>query len=166
AKADAAISEFAAEFARGRRDRLDRLHALMAAINARMAFDAEATHVATSAPEAFALRRGVCQDFAHVFIAAARLLDAPARYVAGYYLRADGVEEPAGHAWAEAYVEDLGWVGFDATHGVCPGERHVRVAVGLDYLDAAPVRGVREGGGEETLGVALTVADAAAAAQQ
>ena len=161
AHADAAIAEFAADVARGRRDRLDRLHALMSSLNARMAFDPDATHVATSAPEAFALRRGVCQDFAHVFLAAARLMDAPARYVAGYYLRADGVEEPAGHAWTEAYVDDLGWVGFDATHGVCPGERHVRVAIGLDYLDAAPVRGVRDGGGEESLGVALKVTDAA-----
>ena len=92
--------------------------------------------------EAFALKRGVCQDLTHVFLAAARYLDIPARYVGGYFHRADGiVQQDAGHAWAEAYVPAIGWVAFDPANGICATDAHVRVAVGLDYLGAAPVRG-------------------------
>ena len=104
-----------------------------------MTFDTDPTHVATTAAEAFALRRGVCQDLTHIFIAAARTLGIPARYVGGHFHRADGVTaQEAGHAWAEVHVENLGWVGFDPTNGICATEAHVRVAVGLDYLGAAP----------------------------
>ena len=85
-------------------------------------------------------------------------LGVPARYIGGHFFRSDGViAQDAGHAWAEAYVEDLGWVGFDPTHGMCVTEAYVRVAVGLDYLGAAPVRGTRFGGGGETLKVAVNV---------
>ena len=84
----------------------------------------------------------MCQDFTHIFIAAARSLGIPARYVGGYFHRDDGViEQDAGHAWAEAFVPELGWVGFDPANGICATDAHVRVAVGLDYLGAAPVRG-------------------------
>ena len=108
---------------------------------------------ATTAAEAFALKRGVCQDLTHVFIAAARHLGVPARYVGGYFHRADGVtQQDAGHAWAEAHVPALGWVAFDPANGICATDAHVRVAVGLDYLGAAPVRGARRGGGNETHG--------------
>ena len=79
-------------------------------------------------------------------------LGIPARYVSGHYVRAEA--QPAGHAWAEALVPDLGWVGFDPTNGISTTPAHVRVAVGLDYLDAAPVRGARRGGGTETMHVA------------
>ena len=80
----------------------------------------------------------------HIFIAAARSLGIPARYVCGYFIAHDGVvEQEAGHAWAEAYVDGLGWVAFDPTNGICATDAHVRVAVGLDYLGAAPVRGTR-----------------------
>ncbi len=86
-----------------------------------MTFDTDPTHVATTAAEAFELRRGVCQDLAHIFIAAARRLGVPARYVGGHFYRSDGViEQEAGHAWAEVYIEDLGWVGFDPTNGIAP----------------------------------------------
>ena len=94
----------------------------------------------------------------HIFIAAARSLGIPARYVGGYFHRADGVvEQDAGHAWAEAFVPDLGWVAFDPANGICATDAHVRVAVGLDYLGAAPVRGTRYGGGGETLAVKVQV---------
>ena len=117
---------------------------------------------ATTAAEAFALRRGVCQDLTHIFIAAARSLAFPARYVGGYFHRADGVtHQEAGHAWAEAFVPDLGWVAFDPTNGICATDAHVRVAVGLDYLGAAPVRGTRYGGSGETLAVTVHVEQAA-----
>ncbi len=140
--------------------RLDRLHALMGAVRERVRFDTEATSPSTTAAQALELGRGVCQDLSHVFIAAARRMGAPARYVSGHLLRPGTPEQTAAHAWAEAWVDDLGWVGFDPTNGVCPADRHLRVAVGPDYLAAAPFRGARRGGGEETMRVRLLVADA------
>jgi transglutaminase-like putative cysteine protease len=154
----AAIAEFARAAVSGESGTLSSLHALLGAIFERMDFDTEATHSATSAAEAFEEKKGVCQDFAHLFIACARSVGAPARYVSGYYLRSDGDEQVAGHAWAEAYVEDLGWVGFDPANGVSPGERHVRLAIALDYLSAAPIRGARVGGAAETMEVRVRVA--------
>jgi transglutaminase-like putative cysteine protease len=139
-------------------DTLTLLHALMKRLNAEMTFDTEPTQAETTAAEAFAGRRGVCQDGTHIFIAAARHLGIPARYISGHFFRDDDVTaQDAGHAWAESYVDKLGWVGFDPTNGISPTEAHVRVAVGLDYLGAAPVRGTRYGGGGETLKVAVNV---------
>lgn len=137
---------------------LDRMHALMGRLHGAMAFDTEATNVATAAAEAFAHRRGVCQDYAHVFVTAARLLGAPARYVSGHLARPDAQE--AAHAWAEVFVPDLGWVAFDPVNGICAGESHLRVAVGLDYLEASPMRGARRGGGTERLSVEVHARDA------
>jgi transglutaminase-like putative cysteine protease len=123
-----------------------------------MTFDTDPTNTGTSAAEAFALKRGVCQDYAHIFIACARSGGVPARFVSGHFLRSDGmVHQPAGHAWAEAFVPDLGWVGFDPANGICTTDAHARIAIGLDYLGAAPVRGTRYGGGTETLTVAVKV---------
>jgi transglutaminase-like putative cysteine protease len=142
-------------------DTLMLLHTLLTALNREIIFDTDPTHPATTAAEAFSLRRGVCQDLTHIFVAAARSLDVPARYIGGHFHRADGVTaQEAGHAWAEAYVENLGWVGFDPTNGICTTDAHVRVAVGLDYLGAAPVRGTRFGGGGENLTVAVHVEQA------
>jgi transglutaminase-like putative cysteine protease len=141
-----------------RNDALGFLHALLVRIAGHITFDTDPTHPGTSAAEAFALRRGVCQDYAHIFIACARTAGVPARYVSGHLMRADGlVMQDAAHAWAEAHVDGLGWVGFDAANAICTTDAHVRVAVGLDYLGAAPVRGTRYGGGDETLGVAVHV---------
>jgi transglutaminase-like putative cysteine protease len=142
------------------------LHGLMSALNREIKFDTDPTHSATTAAEAFALRRGVCQDLTHIFIAAARQLGIPARYVGGHFYRVDGVvEQDAGHAWVEAYVDNLGWVGFDPTNGIGTTEAHVRVAIGLDYLGAAPVRGTRFGGSGESLKVAVHVDQARQQAQ-
>jgi len=139
-------------------DVLGFLHALLLQLSDHMTFDTDPTNAGTSAAEAFKLRRGVCQDYAHIFIACARSAGVPARYVSGHLLRSDGmVAQDAGHAWAEAYVDKLGWVGFDATNAVCTTDGHVRVAIGLDYLSAAPVRGTRYGGGKEILSVAVKV---------
>ena len=139
-------------------DTLGFLHALMTQINEHMTFDEDPTHSGTSALEAFGLKRGVCQDYAHIFIACARSGGVPARFLSGHFLRADGVvHQQAGHGWAEAFVPDLGWVGFDPANGICTTDAHVRVAMGLDYLGAAPVRGTRYGGGTETLSVAVRV---------
>jgi transglutaminase-like putative cysteine protease len=139
-------------------DVLNYLHALMMRINDHMTFDADPTNTGTSAAEAFVGKRGVCQDYAHIFITCARAANIPARFVAGHFLRADGESvQQAGHAWAEAYVPKLGWVGFDPANAICTTDAHVRVAIGLDYLGAAPVRGTRYGGGLETLWVEVKV---------
>jgi transglutaminase-like putative cysteine protease len=161
-QADAGIVDFAEAARAGNgENRLTLLHHMLNRLNAEMTYDTDPTHVATTAAEAFMLRRGVCQDITHIFISAARRLGIPARYVSGHFYRADGVvEQEAGHAWAEVYIEDLGWVGFDATNGICTTDAHVRVAVGLDYLGAAPVRGTRFGGGGEVLKVAVAVEQA------
>ncbi|MPZ56794.1 MAG: transglutaminase family protein [Rhizobiales bacterium] len=159
AHADPAIAAFAEqqEAASGD-DRLTLLHRLLAGLSQDITFDTDPTHAHTMAAEAFTLKRGVCQDFAHVFIAACRNRGVPARYVSGYLRRADGiVAQDAGHAWAEAFIPDLGWIAFDAANGVCATDAYVRTAVGLDYLSAAPVRGTRYGGGSETLTVAVHV---------
>ena len=143
------------------RDCLERLHDLMMAVQREVAFDVKPTHSATTAAEAFELKRGVCQDLSQIFITAARSLGVPARYVSGHLARSDGViEQEAAHAWAEAYAPDLGWVGFDAANGICPTPAYIRVAIGLDYLAAAPVRGSRSGGGQETMDVKLYVSHA------
>ncbi len=158
---DEAIDGFAREVrAQAQGNDLALMHGLMMKLHGTMTFDIDPTHVMTTATEAFALKRGVCQDLSHVFIAAARCLGVPARYVSGYYRQPEIVDQDAGHAWVEAYVKDLGWVGFDATHGMCPSESHVRVAVGLDYLSASPVRGTRYGGGGEALTVAIAIKQA------
>jgi transglutaminase-like putative cysteine protease len=122
-------------------------------------FDVDATDTGTSAKEAFGLGHGVCQDFAHIFVAAVRHLGIPARYVSGYLCRGDTTKQGSGHAWAEALVPDLGWVGFDPANNLCPTDAYVRVAMGLDYLGAAPIRGARYGGTGERLTVKVDVTD-------
>ena len=160
---DTAILAFAREArAASGDDTLALLHQMTERLHREIVFDTDPTHTATTAAEAFALRRGVCQDLSHIFITAARSLDIPARYVGGYFHRADGVvRQEAGHAWAEAFVPDIGWVGFDPANGISPTDQHVRVAIGLDYLGASPVRGARKGGGSEALTVTIEVAQAA-----
>jgi transglutaminase-like putative cysteine protease len=113
--------------------------------------------VDTKAEDALEAGRGVCQDHAHVFIAATRLLGYPARYAGGYLMMNDRVQQDAGHAWAEAHVEGLGWVGFDVSNAISPDARYVRVATGLDYREAAPVSGMRFGAASESLDVSIQV---------
>ena len=161
ARADQALAAWADGWrAACRADTLNGLHALMSAIHAEVAYVEGATTVLTTAAEAFANRRGVCQDHAHILIAAARRLGIPARYVSGYLWTGGPMEESGGpmeeafsasHAWAECRVEGLGWVSFDPANGVCATDAYVRVAVGFDYATACPLRGVRTGGGAERL---------------
>jgi transglutaminase-like putative cysteine protease len=161
--ADDAILAYAAQFRRpAAADTLSTLHNLLERIHEDIAFDPEPTTAGTAAAEAFAGKRGVCQDLTHIYIAAARALGVPARYVGGYFRRADGVSvQDGGHAWAEAHVPDLGWVGFDPANGFCVTDQYIRVAIGLDYLGAAPVRGAHYGGGREALAVKLHITQAA-----
>jgi transglutaminase-like putative cysteine protease len=138
-------------------DPLDRLHFLLEAIATRVVYDTDATHAGTTAAEAFTAGEGVCQDHAHIFIAASRRLGIPARYVTGY-LHVDGeAAASANHAWAEAWLPELGWVGFDPANHVCPTERYVRLACGFDAPSAAPIAGTHRGGGAETLDVDVIV---------
>jgi transglutaminase-like putative cysteine protease len=155
---DPALADFAREV-RGQADgTLPLLHALLGRVYGDMKFDTDPTRTSTTAAEAFALKRGVCQDLTHIFIAVARHLEIPARYVGGYIHRVDGViQQDAGHAWAEAHVPSVGWIAFDPANGICASDSHVRVAAGLDYLGAAPVRGTRRGGGSESMAVRVRV---------
>ncbi|WP_375454956.1 transglutaminase N-terminal domain-containing protein [uncultured Methylobacterium sp.] len=140
------------------------LHRLMAAVHDHVAFTPGPASAAVPAPKAFAAGSGVCQDLAHVFIAAARHIAIPARYVSGYFRsEAAAGEQETPHGWAEALVPDLGWVGFDPATGEATTEAYIRIASGLDYLGAAPIRGSRTGGGTETLDVRLRVEQAQAA---
>lgn len=140
-----------------RKDPLAFLHKLSEAVRTAVDYVPGTTDVKTSAEQALAAGRGVCQDQAHVFISAGRLVDIPMRYVGGY-LKMDGrIEQDAGHGWAEAYVRGLGWVGFDVANEICPDERYVRVASGCDYSEAAPFTGIATGTGESRLSVHLSV---------
>jgi transglutaminase-like putative cysteine protease len=158
-QADVAICDFAlgVRAAKGG-EALSELHGLLDGLFEDMAHDGEESQGAATAAEAFALKHGTCRDLSHIFIAAAHALGIPARYVAGYFRRDDAsATQHAGHAWAEAFVPDLGWVAFDPANGFCPTDAHVRVAIGLDSLGAAPMRGMRFGAGAETLAVAIKV---------
>jgi transglutaminase-like putative cysteine protease len=149
-QANGNLREFVAVATAGVSDPLERLHLIMGALHKEMTFDPEAAPSKSGAAEPFAMKRGAAADFAHAFIACARWLEIPARYVSGYVL-------PAAHetarmfAWAEAVAPKLGWVAFDPVHDLCPDASYVRVAVGLDALGAAPFRGAHSGGGEEAV---------------
>ncbi|CAJ0740947.1 hypothetical protein R76696_03220 [Ralstonia mannitolilytica] len=131
---------------------------LAQAIAQRVRYKSNTTHVGTTAAEAFGLGTGVCQDQAQVMVACCRALGVPARYVSGYF-HAVGEEELASHAWADVCLdaESHTWCSIDVTHQCFTDERHVRLAVGRDYQSAAPIRGVRQGGGAETMDVSISI---------
>ncbi|PBB87067.1 transglutaminase family protein [Mesorhizobium sp. WSM3876] len=136
---------------------IERLHRLMGVIRERVAYKPGTTSVVTPAEEALAQKTGVCQDHSQIFVAAARAMGFPARYISGYLMMDAAIEQAASHAWAEAHVPGLGWVAFDPANGISPDERYVRVATGRDYRDASPVSGILLGQAEEKLAVTVTV---------
>ncbi|MDO5643585.1 MAG: transglutaminase family protein [Paracoccus sp. (in: a-proteobacteria)] len=137
---------------------LDLAHELAGAVAAAITYTPGATGLQTPAAEALAQGAGVCQDHAHVLIAAARARGLPARYVSGYlHADAEGGVHEAAHAWAEVFIDRLGWVGFDAANRCCPDDLYVRTCSGLDARDAAPIRGVTLMGGAERLDVTVAV---------
>jgi transglutaminase-like putative cysteine protease len=136
---------------------IERFHALSHMISSKVAYEIGTTDTTTVAEAALERKHGVCQDHAHIFIACARILGFPARYVSGYLMIDDMVDQDATHAWAEVHLPDLGWVGFDVSNGISPDERYVRVATGLDYHEAAPVSGIRLGNSIETMIVSIQV---------
>ena len=162
-KSGTGIRELAKEFSTAWRkdspdsDEITLLHALSAQVLSGMSYEPGTTDTTTCAEDALAAGTGVCQDHTHVFLSASRCLGFPARYVSGYLESGDDGNEQAGHAWAEIHVNGLGWVGFDVSNGISPDDRYVRVATGLDYQDAAPVRGMRRGDAVETMSVSLQV---------
>ncbi|MBT9382632.1 transglutaminase family protein [Pseudooceanicola sp. CBS1P-1] len=136
---------------------LGTVHKLSEAVAEAVTYTKGTTHAATTAEEAAQAGQGVCQDQAQVMIAAARHLGMPARYVSGYLLLDGTIDQEASHGWAEVWIAGLGWVGFDVANAVCPDDRYVRVALGRDYAEAAPVHGLRQGDAQEELCVSLQV---------
>lgn len=130
-------------------DPMSLLRRLMGDIASRFEYRPQATRVDSPIDEALEARQGVCQDFAHIFIALARQVGIPCRYVSGYLFHAPGGADRsidgATHAWAEALLPGLGWVGFDPTNDMVVADRHIRVAIGRDYADVPPTRGVFKG---------------------
>jgi transglutaminase-like putative cysteine protease len=151
------------------RDPLTLLSRIMAQMFDHFEYKPQTTRVDSPIDEALEARCGVCQDFAHIFIALTRPLGLPARYVSGYLFREAGSQdrstEGATHAWAEVLLPRLGWVGFDPTNNLIAAERHVRVAVGRDYADVPPTRGVYKGttAARSELAVSVQVGPAASA---
>jgi transglutaminase-like putative cysteine protease len=154
--ADAAIRDLADRYLGEGATRVA-LHALAEEIHARIRYTPGATGVEETAAAALARGEGVCQDHAHVFIACCRAAGVPARYVSGYFY-ADTGSDLASHAWVDAWLAGEGvWRSVDVTHLSPAGTAHCRLAVGRDYLDAAPVRGVRRGGGDEAMAVRVQI---------
>lgn len=159
--ANDAITELAQKCLQGSGAQRDRLYRLAAGVRDSVRYKRGVTSVEDSAAAALARGEGVCQDQAHVFIACCRAAGIPARYVSGYLYVGEG-SEAASHAWVDAWLSDANaWLGIDVTHLEPPGLGHCRLAVGRDYMDAAPVRGVRNGGGREVLDVEVAVTQAA-----
>lgn len=156
---DETVRAFATRFAPLRaKGALPALHGLMAGIHEAVAYTQGDTHVHSTAAESLVLGSGVCQDHAHVFIACCRAWGIPARYVSGYlHTAAEDGRHLATHAWAEAVVEDLGWVSFDPSNCQSATQAYIRLAVAFDYQGAAPVRGIRLGGGHEEMSVRVQV---------
>lgn len=161
-EAGEAVRTFAAAHLRDRDS--GALLGLAEAIRGTVAYRSGATGVASTAGDALQLGCGVCQDHAHLFLACCRAHDIPARYVSGY-IDAGGSGEAESHAWADAWVDERdfsGWISIDITHAQFAGEAHCRLAVARDYDSAAPVSGIRRGGGEESLDVRVHVLPVAA----
>ncbi len=156
------LQDLAHEFHIQRRDDpLSLLREVNSIIYHAFAYVSQSTQVDSPIDDALRTRKGVCQDFSHIMIALMRTLRIPSRYVSGYLFHRmedhDRSEEDATHAWMEAFLPDLGWVGFDPTNNLIAAERHIRTAVGRDYADVPPTRGVFKGDAKSELDVAVQV---------
>ncbi|RVV99597.1 transglutaminase family protein [Mesobaculum littorinae] len=147
-------------------DRLDQAHRLTSAVRDAIEYLPGRTHTGTSAAEALEQGHGVCQDHTHALISVAIASGIPARYVTGYLFVDDGNGHEASHAWAELHIEGMGWIGFDAANRCCPDDRYIRLGSGHDATYAAPIRGLAEGTGSETLEVAVKVSESSQQQQQ
>ena len=122
---------------------LDLVYKVANKLQQTLKYEIGSTKVETVAEEAFLLKKGVCQDFAHIYISCMRLLNFPARYVSGYLKLNDRKEQEATHAWCEVYVNNLGWVGIDVSNNIIVDENYVVLATGFDYKDAKPIHGLQ-----------------------
>ncbi len=138
-------------------DELAFLHETSAVILGAVKYEKAQTTVETDAENAAALGAGVCQDHVHIFLTLVRRQGLAARYVSGYLVEPSSSGHQATHAWAEAYIDGLGWVGFDISNGISPNENYVKLATGFDYADAQPVSGMRYGEGTEEMSTVVSV---------
>ncbi|THD44836.1 MAG: transglutaminase family protein [Bradyrhizobium sp.] len=164
AQTNGALREFALEAVGDASDRLERLHRLMDAVHQTMAYEPGESDSYVGSGEAFALRRGGVAEFAHIYIACARFLEIPARFVSGYFVD----EGSPGHglfAWAEAEAPGLGWVAFDPVNNQCADARYVRVAIGLDGPGATPFRTAHSAGGGAKVDSTVRIRQASGQAQ-
>ncbi|HTQ13140.1 MAG TPA: transglutaminase family protein [Rhizomicrobium sp.] len=162
ARTTPALAAFAARqgLEKPRTDPLSALRHLNAAIYEAFDYEPGVTEVHSPIDHALEAERGVCQDFAHIMIAVARSWGIPSRYVSGYLHHGkdkDRSADDATHAWMEAWLPSLGWIGFDPTNNILPAERHIRVAVGRDYADVPPARGTYKGGAQSELAISVSV---------
>lgn len=159
--ADDELRSFARQYLRTNTPGRDALMTLCDAICERVKYRKGVTAVHDAAVQAFKRGEGVCQDHSHIFVACCRAAGVPARYVSGYFYPGD-VGEVASHAWVDAWLgDDQGWLSLDVTHQAIAAQRYCRLAVGRDYMEACPVRGVRRGGGDESMHVSVTIAHSA-----
>ena len=121
------------------------MHSLSNYIRDKIEYIQGTTNYKTTAEEAVEIRKGVCQDHTHIFLSLVRMDNLPCRYVSGFFLPETKNQDLAMHAWAEVYINDLGWVGFDISNGISPDEKYVSVAKGFDYNDVVPIKGVLKG---------------------
>ena len=141
-------------------DPMTALRTLQRGIYDSFEYEPGVTEVNSPIEVALEQRRGVCQDFAHIMTAIARAWGIPCRYVSGYLYHKGSRDRSAAnatHAWVEAYLPSLGWVGFDPTNNIMAGERHIRAAVGRDYADVPPTRGTYKGGADSELSIAVSL---------
>ena len=136
---------------KGSSDDITLLHELSFIIRKKIQYVKGKTNIRTTAEQALELGEGVCQDHVHVFLSATRLLGFYSRYVSGYLMICDNIIQEASHAWAEVYLDGLGWVGFDISNGISPDDKYIKLATGFDYNDVIPLSGVRQGSGSERL---------------
>jgi len=166
-RSTAALQQFAVAIGLSRRlDPLSTVRGLNSTIYSQFAYEPRTTRVDSPIDDALRARAGVCQDFAHIMIGLVRNLGIPCRYISGYIAPRESSQDRAGdnatHAWIEAYLPRLGWVGFDPTNNAQAGHRHIAVAVGRDYSDVPPTRGVFKGDAGSELSVAVAVTPASA----
>ena len=143
AKPGVTIKKFCRDFTGFTGSDLDLVYKVANKLQQTLKYEIGSTKVETVAEEAFLLKKGVCQDFAHIYISCMRLLNFPARYVSGYLKLNDRKEQEATHAWCEVYVNNLGWVGIDVSNNIIVDENYIVLATGFDYKDAKPIHGLQ-----------------------
>jgi transglutaminase-like putative cysteine protease len=164
-----ALREYAEKSFKPRRSVIEAIVDLKVRIHHDFHFDTRATTVDTPLADVLAMRRGVCQDFAHLAIGCLRAMGFAARYVSGYLRTSPPLGKPrligadASHAWCSCWCDPLGWLDFDPTNNCFAGDSHVTIAWGRDYADVCPIQGVFVGAGEHRIGVSVDVASLAVA---